>query len=52
MINGPHQHECKECGRVYECHLVTHCRRDEPDGPPAFCEDCIVLHVSGRATRD
>jgi hypothetical protein len=40
MISGNHSHLCDLCGQEYHCPLVTHCRRDEVDGPPSYCTPC------------
>jgi hypothetical protein len=37
MISGNHSHLCDVCHEEYQCLQFTHCRRDEADGPAAFC---------------
>jgi len=44
MINGLHQHRCRECGRNFECARVTHCNLDsnnENFSKRPVCDDCI-----------
>lgn len=43
MISGNHKHICRFCSGQYDCHLVTHCRRDEADGPECVCWACRMF---------
>jgi hypothetical protein len=43
MVSGKHSHKCEVCGEVYECMQVTHCKRDEPDGPVSVCNGCAAV---------
>ena len=40
MINGLHNHICKECNKEFECPVITHCIRVERDD--CICDDCLA----------